>query len=76
MEKSFRDLAERHDAAKWVAMYESVRDAMDAYVGIRPNLNFSAGPAYFCSDFPWGFSTPLFEDDGPVRRAVTPVEQR
>ena len=60
MEASFRDLAERHDGAKWVAMYENMRDAMDARTGIKPNLDFPAGPAYHLLGFPVDFFTPLF----------------
>ncbi|AKF26702.1 MULTISPECIES: bifunctional 2-methylcitrate synthase/citrate synthase [Corynebacterium] len=60
MEKSFRELAARHDGEKWVAMYENMRDAMDARTGIKPNLDFPAGPAYHLLGFPVDFFTPLF----------------
>ena len=60
MEKSFRELATRHDGEKWVAMYENMRDAMDARTGIKPNLDFPAGPAYHLLGFPVDFFTPLF----------------
>lgn len=60
MEKSFRALAERHDGAKWVAMYDNMRDAMDSRTGIKPNLDFPAGPAYHLLGFPVDFFTPLF----------------
>ncbi|AJE66687.1 bifunctional 2-methylcitrate synthase/citrate synthase [Corynebacterium glutamicum] len=60
MEKSFRELAARHDGEKWVAMYENMRDSMDARTGIKPNLDFPAGPAYHLLGFPVDFFTPLF----------------
>ena len=60
MERSFRALAERHDGAKWVAMYENMQGAMDARNGIQPNLDFPAGPAYYLLGFPVDFFTPLF----------------
>ena len=60
MEQSFRALAERHDGAKWVAMYENLAAAMDKRTGIKPNLDFPAGPAYYLLGFPVDFFTPLF----------------
>ena len=44
MEKSFRELAARHGGEKWVAMYENMRDAMDARTGIKPNLSHASLP--------------------------------
>lgn len=60
MEKSFRELAARHDGAKWVEMYENMAAAMDTRTGIKPNLDFPAGPAYYLLGFPVDFFTPLF----------------
>ncbi len=60
MEKSLRSLANRHRAAKWVNMYENMQAAMDARTGIKPNLDFPAGPAYYILGFPVDFFTPLF----------------
>ena len=60
MEQSFRALAERHDGAKWVAMYENLAATMDSRTGIQPNLDFPAGPAYYLLGFPVDFFTPLF----------------
>lgn len=60
MEKSFRALAERHDGAKWVEMYENMAEAMDTRTGIKPNLDFPAGPAYHLLGFDVDFFTPLF----------------
>lgn len=60
MEKSFRALAERHNGDKWVKMYENLAAAMDKRTGIKPNLDFPAGPAYYLLGFPVDFFTPLF----------------
>ena len=60
MEKSFRELAERHDGAKWVEMYDTMAAVMDRRTGIKPNLDFPAGPAYHLLGFPVDFFTPLF----------------
>ncbi|WP_080796305.1 bifunctional 2-methylcitrate synthase/citrate synthase [Corynebacterium pacaense] len=60
MKKSFLNLAERHDGQKWVEMYENMERAMDERTGIKPNLDFPAGPAYYILGFPVDFFTPLF----------------
>ncbi|RNE49048.1 bifunctional 2-methylcitrate synthase/citrate synthase [Corynebacterium alimapuense] len=60
MEASFRALAERHDGGKWVEMYENMAVAMDERTGIKPNLDFPAGPAYYLLGFEVDFFTPLF----------------
>lgn len=60
MEKSLRSLAARHRGEKWVHMYESMQEVMDARTGIKPNLDFPAGPAYYLLGFPVDFFTPLF----------------
>ena len=60
MEKSMRSLAARHRGQKWVHMYESMQEVMEARTGIKPNLDFPAGPAYYMLGFPVDFFTPLF----------------
>ncbi len=60
MEKSMRALATRHRASKWVHMYEEMQTAMEERTGIKPNLDFPAGPAYYVLGFPVDFFTPLF----------------
>ncbi|ALC05160.1 2-methylcitrate synthase 1 [Corynebacterium deserti GIMN1.010] len=60
MERSFRALAERHDGDKWVQMYETMQKIMEDRTGIKPNLDFPAGPAYYLMGFPVDFFTPLF----------------
>jgi 2-methylcitrate synthase len=41
-------------------MYEKMAAAMDERTGIKPNLDFPAGPAYHLLGFPVDFFTPLF----------------
>ena len=60
MEAAFRELAEKHDGAKWVKMYEEMAAAMDERTGIKPNLDFPSGPAYHLLGFEVEFFTPLF----------------
>lgn len=55
-----RALATRHRASKWVHMYEEMQTAMEERTGIKPNLDFPAGPAYYVLGFPVDFFTPLF----------------
>lgn len=60
MERSLRALANRHRASKWVHMYEEMQSVMEERTGIKPNLDFPAGPAYYILGFPVDFFTPLF----------------
>ncbi|RAV31877.1 bifunctional 2-methylcitrate synthase/citrate synthase [Corynebacterium heidelbergense] len=60
MEAAFRDLAEKHGAQKWVQMYENMSNTMYERTGIKPNLDFPAGPAYHVLGIPVEFFTPIF----------------
>lgn len=60
MEEAFKELAERHDGAKWVEMYDIMAETMDGRTGIKPNLDFPSGPAYHLLGFEVEFFTPLF----------------
>ena len=60
MEAAFRDLASKHGTGRWVKMYENMAAAMNERTGIKPNLDFPAGPAYYVLGFPIEFFTPLF----------------
>lgn len=55
-----RALATRHQSSKWVDIYEEMKSAMEQRTGIKPNLDFPAGPAYYILGFPVDFFTPLF----------------
>lgn len=60
MEAEFKKLAAHHDGGKWVEMYDTMAEVMDRRTGIKPNLDFPAGPAYHLLGFPVDFFTPLF----------------
>lgn len=60
MEAAFRDVARAHDGARWTAIYDAMADAMTARTGIKPNLDFPAGPTYYLLGFDIPFFTPLF----------------
>lgn len=60
MEAQFRKLAEEHDGGRWVEIYDTMAKVMDERTGIKPNLDFPAGPAYYLIGFDVEFYTPLF----------------
>lgn len=60
MEAAFRELAEAHDGQKWVEMYAIMAKTMDERTGIKPNLDFPTGPAYYLLGLEVEFFTPIF----------------
>ena len=60
MEAAFRDVAAAHDGGRWVELYDAMAEAMIARTGIKPNLDFPAGPTYHLLGFDIPFFTPLF----------------
>ncbi len=45
---------------QWVRMYDEVEAAMQDFKGLKPNLDFPAGPAYHLMGFDIPMFTPLF----------------
>lgn len=60
MEAAFKELAEHHEGQRWARMYDEMADAMTSRTGIKPNLDFPAGPAYHILGFDVEFFTPIF----------------
>jgi len=62
MEAAFKELAEQHDQTQWVDMYDIMAKTMEenTSIKIKPNLDFSAGPAYHILGFDIEFFTPIF----------------
>ena len=60
MEAAMRRIAESHDGAKWVEMYDEMQKAMEERTGILPNLDFPAGPTYHMLGIDIPFFTPIF----------------
>ncbi|WPF66608.1 MULTISPECIES: bifunctional 2-methylcitrate synthase/citrate synthase [unclassified Corynebacterium] len=60
MEAAFKELAAQHDGQRWAQMYDEMADAMTSRTGIKPNLDFPAGPAYHILGFDVEFFTPIF----------------
>ncbi|MCV7282470.1 bifunctional 2-methylcitrate synthase/citrate synthase [Mycolicibacterium flavescens] len=48
------------DGQRWLDIYEVLERAMFATTGIKPNLDFPTGPAYYLMDFDIPMFTPLF----------------
>ncbi|MEU0544675.1 bifunctional 2-methylcitrate synthase/citrate synthase [Nocardia sp. NPDC005978] len=60
MKQAFLDIAAATDGAKWVEMYEILDKTMTEATGIKPNLDFPTGPAYYLLGFDIEVFTPIF----------------
>ncbi|MEU6563929.1 citrate/2-methylcitrate synthase, partial [Nocardia nova] len=60
MKKAFLDIAASTGGQKWVEMYEILERTMNDATGIKPNLDFPTGPAYYLLGFDIEVFTPIF----------------
>ncbi|NLV78755.1 MAG: bifunctional 2-methylcitrate synthase/citrate synthase [Rhodococcus sp.] len=60
MKKAFCDVAAHTGGEKWVRMYDILEKTMGDATGIRPNLDFPTGPAYYLMGFDIEVFTPIF----------------
>ncbi|MFC9434841.1 bifunctional 2-methylcitrate synthase/citrate synthase [Nocardia sp. NPDC057030] len=60
MKRAFLDIAAATGGHKWVRMYEILERTMDEATGIKPNLDFPTGPAYYLLGFDIEIFTPIF----------------
>ncbi|QYB07533.1 bifunctional 2-methylcitrate synthase/citrate synthase [Rhodococcus sp. USK10] len=60
MKQAFLDVAARTDGDKWVQMYDILEKTMNEATGIKPNLDFPTGPAYYLMGFDIEVFTPIF----------------
>ncbi|TQM31351.1 bifunctional 2-methylcitrate synthase/citrate synthase [Nocardia bhagyanarayanae] len=60
MKAALDDVAAVTGGARWLRMYDALERAMAEVTGIRPNLDFPAGPAYYLMGFDIEMFTPLF----------------
>jgi citrate synthase len=60
MKDAFIHMAALTNGEKWVQMYEELERTMDEEKGIKPNLDFPAGPAYYLMGFDIEMFTPIF----------------
>ncbi|OZD01383.1 2-methylcitrate synthase [Rhodococcus sp. 06-235-1A] len=60
MNAAFRDVATVTGGDKWVRMYDILEKTMNDATGIKPNLDFPTGPAYYLMGFDIDVFTPIF----------------
>ncbi len=60
MKKAFLDIAAVTDGGKWVQIYETLERTMNEATGVKPNLDFPTGPAYYLLGFDIEVFTPIF----------------
>ncbi|MGW4336462.1 bifunctional 2-methylcitrate synthase/citrate synthase [Rhodococcus koreensis] len=60
MKQAFLDVAAHTDGDRWVQMYEILEKTMNEATGIKPNLDFPTGPAYYLMGFDIEVFTPIF----------------
>lgn len=60
MKAALEDVAAARDDRRWLDIYHVLESGMHAATGIKPNLDFPTGPAYYLMGFPIESFTPLF----------------
>ncbi|MGH3957099.1 MAG: bifunctional 2-methylcitrate synthase/citrate synthase [Mycobacterium sp.] len=60
MRAALEDVARVRDGRQWLEIYKVLESEMDAATGIKPNLDFPTGPAYYLMGFDIPCFTPIF----------------
>ncbi|UGT46051.1 bifunctional 2-methylcitrate synthase/citrate synthase [Nocardia yamanashiensis] len=60
MRAALEDIADLTGGGAWLKMYGELETAMAEATGIKPNLDFPAGPAYYLMGFDIDMFTPIF----------------
>lgn len=60
MKKALGRVAAARDGRRWLDIYDVLEEGMAAATGIKPNLDFPTGPAYYLMGFDIGCFTPIF----------------
>ncbi|MCA2242072.1 bifunctional 2-methylcitrate synthase/citrate synthase [Mycobacterium sp. WUMAC-067] len=60
MKEALTRVAAARDGQKWLGIYEVLEKGMAEANGIKPNLDFPTGPAYYLMGFDIGAFTPIF----------------
>lgn len=60
MRAALETIADSADGRRWLRMYEDLEDEMAHLTGIKPNLDFPTGPAYYLMGFDIEVFTPIF----------------
>jgi citrate synthase len=75
MRAALDDLAAVTDGGTWLQMYTELERTMAESTGIKPNLDFPTGPAYYLMGFPIEVFTPIFVMSRVVGWTAHIVEQ-
>lgn len=60
MKQALTGVAEVRDGQRWLDIYDVLETEMFAATGLKPNLDFPTGPAYYLMGFDIPMFTPLF----------------
>ncbi|WP_066905864.1 bifunctional 2-methylcitrate synthase/citrate synthase [Millisia brevis] len=60
MKKAFLEIAAAKNGGNWVEIYDILEKTMFDATGIKPNLDFPTGPAYYLLGFDIAVFTPIF----------------
>lgn len=60
MKAALERVVAARDGRKWLEIYNVLEESMAATTGIKPNLDFPTGPAYYLMDFDIESFTPIF----------------
>lgn len=60
MRAALTDISAVTNGSKWLAMYDALESGMYDATGIKPNLDFPTGPAYYLMGFDIEMFTPIF----------------
>ncbi|MEZ0365213.1 bifunctional 2-methylcitrate synthase/citrate synthase [Mycobacterium sp. pUA109] len=60
MKAALARVAEAREGQRWLDIYQVLESEMSAATGIKPNLDFPTGPAYYLMGFDIPMFTPLF----------------
>jgi citrate synthase len=60
MKRALERVAAARDGQRWLDIYEILEQGMQGANGIKPNLDFPTGPAYYLMGFDIGCFTPIF----------------
>lgn len=60
MKEALKRVAAARDGQNWLDIYEILEQGMAQANGIKPNLDFPTGPAYYLMGFDIGAFTPIF----------------
>lgn len=60
MKEALKRVAAARDGQKWLDIYEVLEKGMAEANGIKPNLDFPTGPAYYLMGLDIGIFTPIF----------------